>query len=100
MEEYGQIRKRLTEDTTRTLYIHILAGHGVQKDYMQALLINEHDQWAKVSSRFGKMRYIDYNNFYKRFEAEKLVKDLANDFPHSYHLAIFVCGREFEKRNY
>ena len=46
------------------------------------------------------MKYIDYNNYYKRFEAEHLIKELAIDFSHSYHICVFVCGREFEKKNY
>ena len=46
------------------------------------------------------MRYIDYNNFYKRFEAERIIKGLAIEFPHSYHISVFICGREFQKSIY
>ena len=32
--------------------------------------------------------------------AEFEIRDLANNFPNSYHVGIFVCCRELEKKYY
>ena len=40
------------------------------------------------------------NHFYKRFNVESEIRRLAIKNTHSYHLGIFVCCRELEKKEY
>ena len=60
------------------LIIWIFAGHGIVKDGMQSMLLNQFDSETK---------------FYKMLAAEGMVRDLANRYPNAYMLAIFSSCR-------
>ena len=77
---YRELAKILKSDLNKkTLIVHLFAGHGVQLDGQQAILINEHDRRI---------------NFYKRFPAEKHVRHLADSYYNSYNICLFACCRE------
>ena len=85
-EAYTALTHELKHDARKkTVVFHVLAGHGVQCNGDVALLLNEHDQAA---------------NFHKRFPAHELIKEIAEWNQNSYHIAIFACTRETEKRRY
>ena len=44
-------------------------------------------------------QYDEKSDFYRRFEAEKHVRQLAEKYPNSYNIAIFACYRQLEKTN-
>ena len=67
------------------LLFHIFAGYGALKDKNQTLLLNSYDPAT---------------SFYERFEAEKAVKQIAVQCPHSYNIAIFGSQRDPEKHTY
>ena len=60
--------------------IWLFAGHGVLKNGMTSLLLNEFDK---------------SNRFYKMLEAESLIRKFAHNYPNSYTVAIFACCREY-----
>ena len=98
---YLKIRKKLEADKkTKTLFFHIFSGHGVQKNSLQTVLVNEHEKWDKVDDGRENKAYDEYNHFYRRFMAEFEIRDIANKFPHSYHIGIFVCCRDREEPEY
>lgn len=67
----------------------------------QTLLVNEEHIWPKESAKNATKRtYRDFNHYYKRFAAEQEIRSLAIQFTHSYHLGVFVCSRELEKKEY
>ena len=97
------------------------------KGGMQTVLINEHDQWIKcpekrqeksfTSSELQKdsilvdqidklrneanlYKYENCNHFFKQFPAEETIKELSLQYPHTYHIGIFVCCREQDKYQY
>ena len=91
---YSECKKVLQEDLSKTLQenssknyliLYVFAGHAVQMDGQSALLINEEDKNTR---------------FYKRFQAEKSVRMLANQYPNSYHIAVFACRRDASKKEY
>ena len=47
MSRYNQLAKEIAMSKTKTLFIHVFAGHGHMRDGKQTLLINGHDQWIK-----------------------------------------------------
>ena len=101
MDAYRQLFKLLRQSSTRTLFVHIMTGHGVQYRGQQTLLVNEEHIWSKEATQNGRKRtYKDYNHFYRRFGAEAEIRSLAIQFTHSYHLGVFVCCRELEKKEY
>ena len=101
LQAYEQIEERLKRnDQKKILFLHVFAGHGVQKDGKQTLLVNEHEAWDKLNNTTKDKAYEAQNHFYARFEAETITKDLADKYEHSYHLCIFVCCREMEKLEY
>ena len=46
------------------------------------------------ASLHGRAKYADLNHFYRRFEAEKIITNLAQKYSHSYHLGLFLCGKD------
>ena len=42
-------------------------------------------------------QYDEETRFYKRFEAEKHVRQVAEKYPNSYNIALFACYRQLEK---
>ena len=95
-----KIRKDLQNDKRKTLYFHFFSGHGAQKKGLQTVLVNEHEKWDKVQDGREDKPYDEYNHFYRRFMAEFEIRDLANKFPHSYHIGVFVCCRDSEAKEY
>ena len=80
---YMKLNKLLREEpNTNILFFHVYAGHGVQYDGMQCLLVNEYS-----------------NNFYYRYQAENLIRMLSRN-KNSYHVALFACCREKQKAKY
>ena len=57
--------------------IHAFAGHGIEIDGLQCLILNELDE--------------DDSSFCKVYKAELEIRTLAAKFPASYHIAIFGC---------
>ena len=62
--------------------------------------MNEHECWEKLTETDSSNSYESQNHFYARFEAETIIKNLADKFEHSYHICVFVCCREMEKVEY
>ena len=81
-----QLNMRIENDKeTGYLVVYILAGHGIQRDGNQTLLTNEFDKQQK---------------FYKCYPVEKLMRIRAKNYANSFHLGIFACCREAEKKEY
>ena len=64
------------------LVISLFAGHGMIKDGMQSLLINE---------------YNELTGFYNMFEAEKWMRDIAERLTNVYVVSFFACCRQLYK---
>ena len=47
VSRYNRLTKEIAMSKTKTLFIHVFAGHGHMRDGKQTLLINGHDQWIK-----------------------------------------------------
>ena len=84
-EAYADIKDALATEKARTLYIHVLAGHGSLQNGLLTLLINEADTLEDGRGQF-----------YKRLAVEEEIRHLADCFPGSYHLALFDCCRSKE----
>ena len=69
----------------------------MERDRLQTLMLNQPDMWAKEEDC---KRFDEYNNFYMCFEAEKQVRELAAQFPSSFHIALFSGFREPEEEKY
>ena len=61
------------------LFIVAIAGHGMQMDGRQVVLVNEFNKRTK---------------YYQIFGVESMVRDKAKSNPNSYWIAIFACCRE------
>ena len=85
VQAYAALAKELADAREKTVIVHVLAGHGVQLNGEVALLLNEHDLGT---------------NFHKRFPAEELIRQIAERQHNSYHIAVFACSRETEKKKY
>ena len=59
--------------------MHCYAGHGMNKDGRQVLLINQYDPKGK---------------FYYTAAAETEIRDMAKLYRMSYHFCVFACCRE------
>ena len=83
----ADIKKRLAANPeTNHLIIYIAAGHGMNVDGQQVLLVNQFDKNER---------------FYKWFAIEKEIRMIAKHFPHNtYQLGIFACCREIYKESY
>ena len=84
-QAYTALSQELDDPRKKTVVIHVLAGHGVQLNGEVALLLNEHDVGL---------------NFHKRFPVEELIRQIAEMRHNSYHVAVFACSRETEKKRY
>ena len=59
---------------------------------MTSLLLNEYE--ASEKDKQGQSyEFEDFNHYYKKFEAELEIRDIANRYPNSYHIMI-VQGYE------
>jgi hypothetical protein len=80
------IKNRLKKEPETNYIIFIVAaGHGMNSEGQQVLLVNE---------------YKPANKFYKWLAIEEYIRAFAKIFPNSYTLAFFACCREiysFEK---
>ena len=56
--------------------MHVIAGHTLEVDEQECLLLNEFDD--------------EYRNFCKVYNFEERIKQMARDFPESYHIGIFA----------
>ena len=65
------------------LIITLYAGHGMLKDGMQSLLMNEFD---------------NLKGFYKMIYAEKIARDWASH-PNTYVIVFFACCRQLYKES-
>ena len=84
-EAYEDLRDELrTNGVQKTLVIHVVSGHALHsKETNEAtLFVNEWDEKTQ---------------HYRRFHCEKMMKDLANSCPNSYHIGLFIYCRGFEK---
>lgn len=61
----------------KIVIFYVFAGHGVQFNGMQSLLVNEHSC-----------------NFYFRFKAEYIVRKLSQNYQNSYNVVLYACCRE------
>ena len=60
------------------------------------MLMNEYEAIEKQ----GKNRlHKDFNHYFRRFEAELEIRDLASRFPNSYHIGLFMCLVKPEEPN-
>ena len=75
---YSGLDNHLYNYKHRSLYVHVLIGHGALKDGYQSLLINEPEK-------------IGGGAYYKRLEVIKTIKGLAEKYPLAYHWVIFDC---------
>ena len=56
----------------------LFAGHGIMKDGMQTLVLNQ---------------YCERTQFYKLLLVEKAIRGWAVNYPNAYVIAIFACCR-------
>ena len=63
----------------RYVIFYLFACHGIHKEGTQYVAINELDAET---------------GFYQLFDAEKKIRDFAETYPNSYHIAIFACCRQ------
>ena len=84
-DAYEDLRDELkTNKTQRTLVIHVMSGHALHNQATEeaTLFVNEWDQKTQ---------------HYRRFHGERMVKELADSCPNSYHIGLFIYCRGFEK---
>ena len=62
--------------------MHVFTGHSVEADGQEQIILNELD-------------YED-TNFCKAYNAEKNIHMLADQFPNSFHVAVFSCKQLFD----
>ena len=60
------------------------AGHGMQKDGLQVIVVNEFDK---------------QNCFYKLYQAEMWIRKLSDEFNNCYFVSLFACCREIFRFN-
>lgn len=51
--------------------------------------MNSYEAWDKKPNA-NNIDHPEFNHFYRRFEAELEIRDLAIKFAHSYHLGLFM----------
>ena len=76
------LEKKLQADqgTTRYLFLFVVAGHGMNYEGRQVVLLNEFDAKRK---------------FYKWWNIEERIRKFAARFENSHFLAFFACCREY-----
>ena len=79
LKEIAALLKKGKEDKINYLTIFLFAGHGIMKDGMQCLVLNEFDPET---------------GFYKLLPVEEKIRLYGTVFPNSYNIAIFACCRE------
>ena len=82
-QTFDALSKKLREGNKKIpmekyLIVFLFAGHGILKDGMQALLINEYDS---------------KNRFYGLLKAEGKLRLWAEIYPNAYIIGIFACCR-------
>ena len=78
-----KVIKEGQENGKNYLVVCMFAGHGILKDGMQTLVLNEFDRKTQ---------------FYQLFKAEDLIRQVASVYSkNSYFIAIFACCRELYK---
>ena len=82
--EIAALLKKGKKDKINYLTIFLFAGHGIMKDGMQCLVLNEFDTQT---------------NFYKLLPVEDKIRLYGTVFPNSYNIAIFACCREVWDHN-
>ena len=82
---YDKLLNQSRQDKKQSLIVHVLCGHSVQVEGEMALLVNERD---------------DLTEFYKRFRAEKRIKELAAYCKNTYNISIYACVQEKERPEY
>ena len=79
---FMEISKKLKdgkENEVNYLVIYLFAGHGILRDGMQSVLLNEYSKRDK---------------FYKMFKAEAAIRLQGTHYPNSYIIGIFACCRQ------
>ena len=77
------VRTKLTKSADSLhLCMQFFAGHGMQKDGLQVIVVNEFDP---------------YGNFYKPYRAEQRIRYCSEHFNNCYFIGIFACCREIFK---
>ena len=85
---YNKIREDLSKEReTKTFYIHVIAGRSVLKDNRRSLIFNEYETREKFSKA---KQYPDFNHYYKTYDLELEIRDLAIKFPNSYHMVLYM----------
>ena len=80
MKTLTAIKNRVKEDSeTKYLILIVAAGHGMNANGQQVLLLNEFKR---------------ENNFYKWLAIESYIRTIAKCFPNTHTLAFFACCRE------
>ena len=69
----------------KTLVSYVFAGHGMQENGTQVVVINEYDKETR---------------FYRLWKIENMIRTFARMFPNSFHLAFFACCREIFNPEY
>ena len=96
---YNQIREDLKNGETKTFYIHVIAGRSVLKDNRRSLIFNEYETREKVSLSKAK-HYPDFHHYYKTYDIELEICDLAIKFPNSYHMVLYMTYDVPEKPSF
>ena len=77
------LRNRLTKEVDSLhLCMQFFAGHGMQRDGLQVIVVNEFDPYGK---------------FYKLYRAEQRIRYSSETFNNCYFIGIFACCREIFK---
>ena len=72
-------KKMMNNPVKKYLVIYVIAGYGCIEDGQQTIALNE---------------YNCITGFYKLFPMEAQIRQLASDYPNSYHISIFACCRD------
>ena len=65
--------------TRKYTVICFFVGHGIVRDCMQEILLNQFDE---------------KDNFYKSFEAERTIRDMSKKYSNAYMVTLFACSRQ------
>ena len=80
MEAQQELVKCLRKKPEEQVFImYLFASHGGEFEGRQVIVINEFDK---------------NNKFYKLYHSEKVIRLMAKNYSHSYHLCFYACCRE------
>ena len=80
-----ELKKLLKENEhKKILVVYVFAGHGIVEAGTQAVVLNE----------FRKS-----TGFYWYFKVENMLRDIAEKYQNSFHLAFYACCREIHDPN-